>query len=199
MSKYDDKIAAIVRKAKTISTKIREINKSYILSLSDRDHWLLIPSEEKGYISWNDYLTKLRGNLKVIGGEGLERTESLFGGVVLENIDFSEFDTSQVTNMNHMFYWCSIDILDLGSFDTSKVTDMSCMFNYCKTNSLDLRNFDTSQVTNMSRMFADCKAKSIDLSSFDTSQVTDMSDMFKGCESKVIASDKRILEELNNE
>ncbi|EME8125041.1 BspA family leucine-rich repeat surface protein, partial [Enterococcus faecium] len=54
----------------------------------------------------------------------LTRLQEITG---LENLD-----TSQVTNMNYMFYNCwSLQSLDLSSFDTSQVTDMSYMFSSC--------------------------------------------------------------------
>lgn len=38
----------------------------------------------------------------------------------------------KVTDMNHMFYFCSsLTSLDLSNFDTSNVTDMGYMFRYC--------------------------------------------------------------------
>ena len=80
----------------------------------------------------------------------------------LEGIyNFEGFDTSNVTNMSHMFYYTGASseslILDLNSFDTSKVTDIGYMFyytgRYAETIRLDLSNFDTSKVTDMSYMF----------------------------------------------
>ena len=47
--------------------------------------------------------------------------------------------------------------LNLLSFDTSQVTDMSHMFLGCMgLTSLDLSNFNTSRVTNMHRIFDSC-------------------------------------------
>ena len=49
----------------------------------------------------------------------------------LTNLDLSNFDTSQVTDMKFMFEYCSsLTNLDLSSFDTRKVTDMDYMFRY---------------------------------------------------------------------
>ncbi|MGN0439017.1 MAG: BspA family leucine-rich repeat surface protein [Lachnospiraceae bacterium] len=102
----------------------------------------------------------------------------------LTEIDFSDFDTSQVTSMDAMFYGCkSITSLDLKNFDTSNVTDMSAMFCDCYAlEILDLRLFDTSNVTNMSNMFSGCKLLfDLRISTFDTSNVTNMSAMFRDC------------------
>ena len=111
---------------------------------------------------------------------------AFYGMTKLTNIDFTYFDTSQVTTMVSMFVNCSsLTSLDLSKFDTSKVTDMNSMFaNSKKLVTLDISSFDTSKVTNMSSMFNDCNSlTSLDLSNFDTSQVTNMSNMFCGCRS----------------
>ena len=100
----------------------------------------------------------------------------------LTSLNLSSFDTSKVTSMSNMFYYCNkLTSLDLSSFDTSKVTNMYHMFYYCTSlTSLDLSNFNTSSVTDMGYMFGGCnKLTSLDLSNFDTSKVTSMSSMFK--------------------
>ncbi|MEC5317310.1 BspA family leucine-rich repeat surface protein, partial [Enterococcus casseliflavus] len=94
-------------------------------------------------------------------------------------------DTSQVTDMNRMFYGClSLTSLDVSSFDTSQVTSMYAMFNGCQSlTSLDVSSFNTSQVTDMGRMFYNCRSLTgLSLSNFDTSKVTTMSNMFSGCD-----------------
>ena len=94
------------------------------------------------------------------------------------SIDFSSFDTSNVTDMGSMFQRSKTTSLDLSHFDTSKVTYMSGMFASSQATSLDLSSFDTSNVTNMSSMFASSQITNLDLSSFNTSNVTNMSSMF---------------------
>ena len=112
-----------------------------------------------------------------------------FGEQKIKNIlelDLSNFDTSQVTNMGYMFYgMSSLTSLNLSNFDTSKVTNMSDMFyGMSSLTSLNLSNFDTSKVTNMYAMFCAMRSLTIlDLSNFDTSKVTNMSDMFAGMSS----------------
>lgn len=102
----------------------------------------------------------------------------------LTDLDISCFDTGNVTDMQYMFRNCeSLTSLDISNFDTSKVINMEWMFSYCKAlTSLDLSNFDTSSVTNMSSMFhSSSNLESMDLSNFDTSNVTDISYMFDTC------------------
>ena len=102
----------------------------------------------------------------------------------IENINL--LDTSNVTDMSHMFQSCiKLTNLDLSSFDTSKVTNMGEMFSgSTRLTILDVSNFDTSQITDMSYMFENCSGlTSLDVSNFDTSNVTNMSYMFKKCSS----------------
>ena len=96
------------------------------------------------------------------------------------DIDLSNFDTSNVTDMGAMFYGMSnLTSLNLSNFDTSRVTDMSSMFTFMyNLTTLNLSNFDTSKVTDMGNMFQGLKLTSLDLSNFNTSNVTDMSIMF---------------------
>ena len=94
-------------------------------------------------------------------------------------------NTSEVTSMSNMFYFCSaLTSLDLSSLDTSSVTDMSAMFSNCQSlTSLDLSTFDTSNVTDMSNMFYYCPAlTTLDLSFFDTAKSPNTSNMFCDCD-----------------
>ena len=95
-------------------------------------------------------------------------------------------NTSQVTNMNGMFGYCSgLTSLDLSGFNTENVTTMSGMFASCSNlTSLDVSSFNTENVTAMNSMFGSCsKLTSLDVSSFNTENVTNMSSMFYNCSS----------------
>ena len=99
----------------------------------------------------------------------------------LTTLNLSNFDTSKVTNMARMFVGMSnLTSLNLSNFDTSNVTNMGSMFSLMSNlTTLNLSNFDTSKVTNMQAMFQGMSnLTTLNLSSFNTSKVTDMSDMF---------------------
>ena len=83
-----------------------------------------------------------------------------FNNNTFTNLIFKDIDTSNVTNMNNMFYICrSLTSLDVSKFDTSNVTTMDRMFNGCSyLTSLDLSGWDTSNVTNMNSIFSGCSA-----------------------------------------
>ena len=99
----------------------------------------------------------------------------------IENLDFSNIDTSEVNTMHGMFYWMqNLKTINFGNFNTSKVTDMTAMFGCTfSLTELDLSNFDTSNVTQMSYMFHGTYVQKLDLSSFNTSNVTNMYSMFE--------------------
>ena len=104
----------------------------------------------------------------------LKNTCLMFQGCsFLTNIDLSNLNTNNVTNMNGMFYGCSsLTNINLSNFNTNNVTNMGCMFYGC------------SSLTN------------INLSNFNTNNVTDMNGMFRGCSSltknNIIAKDRKI-------
>ena len=106
----------------------------------------------------------------------------MFSGMSrLTTLNLSNFDTSQVTYMGEMFRGMSkLTTLDLSNFDTSKVTDMTEMFyGMSSLTTLDLSSFDTSKVTNMYYTFSNMPSlTTLNLSNFNTSKVTDMSYMF---------------------
>ena len=59
-----------------------------------------------------------------------------------------------------MFAWSTNlnDVSALKNWDTSNVTDMSGMFYFCeKLTTVDVSHFDTSKVINMLNMFFFCK------------------------------------------
>ena len=104
----------------------------------------------------------------------------------LTTLDLSGFDTANVTSMYSMFSNCeNLTSLDLSGFDTANVRAMDSMFWYCESlSALNMTGFDTANVTNMCSMFCGCQSlPELDLSSFDTANVTNMSFMFDDCSS----------------
>ena len=99
----------------------------------------------------------------------------------LTDLNMSDLNTSNVTNMSRMFAFCrSLVSIDVSDLDTENVTNMSGMFCQCVAlESIDVSTFNTSNVTTMKEMFAwNDNLKSVNMTGFDTSKVTDMSYMF---------------------
>ena len=122
-------------------------------------------------MKWNNSLTNCKGmfrNLKNI-----------------INIDVSEFDSSQVSDMGCMFEGTSISFLNLNKFNTSSCINMQGMFYNCKLlKVLNLNYFNTSLVTSMKEMFCNCISLIyLDLNNLDASKVENMYCMFCFCNS----------------
>ena len=100
---------------------------------------------------------------------------------MIESLDFSNIDTSEVNTMSAMFYWMrNLKTINFGNFNTSKVTDMTAMFGCTfALTELDLSSFDTSNVTQMSYMFHGTYVQKLDLSNFNTSNAVNMYSMFE--------------------
>lgn len=87
-------------------------------------------------------------------------------------------DTSNVTNMNSMFYNCR-NLTTIPSFDTSSVTNMEQMFAYC-TSLTTVPKLNTRSVTRMRAMFSDCtNLTTVPL--FDISNVESFDVIFYNC------------------
>ena len=112
---------------------------------------------------------------------GMQNLESITG--------MSYLNTSEVTNMAHMFNSCSkLTSIDLSGFNTSKVTEMRVMFCNCTgLTSLDLSSFNTSNVTNMFNMFGGCSSlRTICVGNgWSTAAVSTSTNMFYNCTSLV--------------
>ena len=87
-------------------------------------------------------------------------------------IDLTEFDTTNVVDMDYMFLEANLG--DCLSLVSSTITQAN-------TPDQNILTFNTESVISMSGMFKDCKVKHLDLSSLRTHNVTDFSDMFCSC------------------
>lgn len=112
----------------------------------------------------------------------------------LSSVDFSTFDTSQVSTFLGFFQNdINLSWIDLSSFDTHNARNMSYMFdmpgnNAVAANSSKLKNiifgpgFDTSNVTTLKYMFSDnVSLENLDLYMFDTRNVTDLTGFVSNC------------------
>ena len=83
----------------------------------------------------------------------------MFYKISVTSINFNNFDTSNVTNMEAMFRGCDrLMLLDLSKFNTSKVTNMKSMFNGCSMlESIYVKDlWNISNVINDEYMFYKC-------------------------------------------
>ena len=91
-------------------------------------------------------------------------------------------DTSNVTDMNQMFYYCT-KLTSIPQLDTSNVTDMTRMFEHCHILT-SIPQLDTSKTTSMGSTFYRCE-KLTSIPQLNTSNVTNMESTFYLCKSLI--------------
>ena len=77
----------------------------------------------------------------------------------LIEVDFSQLETENIKSLSNLFRQCSnLKKINFGSnFDTSKVTNMQYLFYFCGSlNELDLSSFKLENLINAEYMFAYC-------------------------------------------
>ena len=117
--------------------------------------------------------------LKVKNREELQRIVNL---EVTKNgyaCDLNHLDVSQVTDMNHLFYYHSFNG-DISRWDVSNVTNMARMFSHSQFTG-DISSWDTSKVRIMELMF-ERSVFNGDISRWNVSNVTNMRKMFEYAE-----------------
>ena len=115
---------------------------------------------------------------------------SLFLNKTSFNTDIGSWDTSNVTNMQNMFFGAYAfnngNSNTINNWDTSSVTNMRGMFTNTDAFNQNIGGWDTSSVTNMREMFGNGTASpnssvfNQNIGSWDTSNVTNMQSMFYG-------------------
>lgn len=108
----------------------------------------------------------------------------MFVNINVHKIDLTEFDTTNVVDMDYMFLEANLgDCFSLVSTTDTQITGTENSSTATQANGADRNTLilNTEGVTTMSGMFKDCKVKHLDLSSLRTNNVTDFSNMFCSC------------------
>ena len=144
---------------------------------------------KEGNKSKIDYIFENDGkyNFQIVINANMTNMEGFFekcSNIIF--LDFSNFNTSNVTNMSFMFNGCNKlkEIKGINKFITNKVLKMNCMFQQCyELEYLDLTSFNTINVNNMECMFNKCfKLKEIKgINKFNTSEVKNMNLISHDC------------------
>ena len=151
-------------------------------------------------ITNNEIVPDITGNLQIEieFKKPLNSLKSLFENITeLKEIDLSNLNMSEVTNMDSMFSGCSLlENINFSGIDTRNLKTMNYIFKDCKkVKQVDLSSINSQNLENMTSMFSGCENISlINISSFP--KVED--DILNGINTKVnIISNERISNKLN--
>ncbi len=103
------------------------------------------------------------------------------GAFNLRELDVSNWDVSNATNMNRMFEGTqNLRELDVSKWNVSNVTNMSAMFlGAFNVREFDVSNWDVSNVTNMNSLFRNLNIlEELDVSNWDVSSEAHIGSMF---------------------
>ena len=195
---YEDGTLIINEKMKNRSTNISThgtVAKEYdAMSNSNSYVFTVRPTSEVSYESNVLWFQERTNILNVEIGSNIKPISTANWFIYSSSMkkgDFTNLDTSNVTDMYSMFEEAGRDaptfeLKGLETWDVSKVTNMDSMFSEAgrdaTTFNLNLSNWNASSVTNMRYMFEragySAPTFNLNLSNWNTSSVTDMRKMF---------------------
>ncbi|MDD3139237.1 MAG: cellulase family glycosylhydrolase [Lachnospiraceae bacterium] len=115
--------------------------------------------------------------------------ENFFNGFSkLENIDFTNLDTSSTRSMKNLFKYCKkLNAVDMSPLNTGSVVELSCMFEGCASlEKIDLSECDLSKVKAVAYMFAYASnLQNIDLGNINLSSLTSTKSFMVGTSSTI--------------
>lgn len=138
---------------------------------------------------WKDHVNDIKSAAVI--DDGLQPTNLQCWFQSCENMvscDLSKLDSSKVTDLSYMFYYCTslTSISGVNELDTANVINMMDMFDSCtKLTTLDLSGWKTSKVGAFWNMFNNCSSLTTvgNLSGWDTSNASEFRYMFARCSS----------------
>ena len=95
-------------------------------------------------------------------------------------VNLNDINVSNIIDMSHLFEDTDFKG-NISNWDVSNVEDMQFMFRGCKSFNCNISNWDVSSVTNMYQMFCGCVKFNQDISKWDVSKVYNTINIFENC------------------
>lgn len=182
----------------------------YLITQSKLDYILYIP-EEVSNITDNSKFRHVRGTLRVYGGEGLTSINGLFEKLILNELDLTNFNTSNCRRMNLVFMNSYIKDIKFGkNWNMSKVENAESLFfdlnNHIFNNDkykikidLDLRDWDVRHIKSLRRMFSALGVKSLNISNWKIGMYSYIDDMLADIKADTLDISNMSLRWLNSD
>ena len=140
-----------------------------------------------------DYTTAFRFNTNLVSVPKNLSTnpagfvQAFLGCTKLNDPNISNWNTTNFTTINSIFFGCSLLNQNLGLWNTSNITNLSQAFtqafSFNNGGSTDINNWNTSSVTDMSSMFNGASSFNQPLNNWNVRKVTNFTSMFNGASS----------------
>ena len=104
--------------------------------------------------------TEVNNTVKLIFKSKIKNCDQMFFNCNnITEIDFTNFDSSEITKLSQTFKNChQLISINLSNWDVSKVTDINGLFHNCYSiTSIELPNFKNSNITAMQNTFLKCQ------------------------------------------
>jgi surface protein len=137
-----------------------------------------IRSAVKLWCSDRDSALNIYGHISFWDTSNVTDMNMLFFQCLEFNEDISEWNVSNVTNMQSMFLGARAFNQPIDSWDVSNVINMKCMFGKAKAFNQPIDNWNVSNVTNMECMFMDASKFNQPIAQWNVGNVTNMHGMF---------------------
>ena len=132
----------------------------------------------KEWLNDNSNAKKKYGHISEWNVSQVTNMEDLFCDAESFNEDIGKWDVSKVSDMNNIFYSAKAFNQDIGNWNVSNVKDMWNAFSFAESFNQDIGKWDVSNVENMNAMFSVAKNFNKDISNWNVSNVSNMSAMF---------------------
>ena len=120
--------------------------------------------------------------LFIRGAKKIDACGTAYEYIITKRKNFSgigKWDTSNVTDMEGLFYKMKDFNEDISAWNTSRVKNMSSMFEDADSFDKALNNWDVSEVKTMKNMFRGAISFNQPLNKWNVSEVMDMEEMFE--------------------
>ena len=175
------------------NNKIRIFGKSFVENNKDLCK-IIYENKEFNLNEYYHYDYKnIKNNLLKIKLKGINNVTNLHSifkecSLLSHHSDFSNWDTTYVTDMSYLFYHCKFyQMPDISKFNTTNVGDMSVMFSDCSLLKYlpDISNWNISNATNLTYIFHNCSSLETmpDISKFELKNLDSLDSIFSGCSS----------------
>ena len=136
-------------------------------------------TKAKKYINYA-YTPQTTDELKIIIEKRLRQNP--------DDTNFNDIDVSQITSMRDLFLGTSLNNnmnkLDISEWDVSNVEDMEAMFYRCKYfDGKTIENWNVKNLKYANEMFYNCHSLNCDFSKWNIQNLEEAEDMFYRCES----------------